>query len=117
MKAIQFFYGFLIEHFGAGNYLIRAMPAVLKDSDPNRALREVLSQLREGAMAGDRIEQVNPSVACHSSVRAGQILQITEMRELVQQLERAEKPQTCPHGRPTIIHMSFDYIERQFGRR
>ena len=109
--------GFLIEHFGAGNYLIRAKPAVLKDSDPNRALREVLAQLREGAMVGDRIEQVNASVACHSSVRAGQILQITEMRELVQQLERAEKPQTCPHGRPTIIHMSFDYIERQFGRR
>jgi DNA mismatch repair protein MutL len=109
--------GFLIEHFGAGNYLIRAIPAVLKDSDPSNALRDVLSQVSEDRVLGNRSEQVNASVACHGSVRAGQTLQIAEMRELVQRLERVEKPQTCPHGRPTMIHMSVDYIERQFGRR
>ena len=56
------------------------------------------------------------TLACHSSVRAGQSLSIDEMRQLIAQLEVCEAPRTCPHGRPTMILLSATQLERQFGR-
>ena len=56
-------------------------------------------------------------MACHSAVRAGQILTEDEMRELVRKLEQASLPHTCPHGRPTMIHLSLGQLRSEFGRR
>jgi DNA mismatch repair protein MutL len=50
-------------------------------------------------------------------VRAGQVLSADEMRDLVRQLERSALPHTCPHGRPTMIHLSQAQLEKEFGRR
>ena len=110
-------YGFLIEPFGHGGYLLRATPAALKDADPGLALREVLGALRQGNTPNSRAERIAISVACHSAVRAGQVLQLDEMQALVRQLERARQPQTCPHGRPTMMHLSASHLDRQFERR
>ncbi len=55
--------------------------------------------------------------ACHGAIRAGKTLSQEEMRELVVQLEGSEAPNSCPHGRPTMIHMSAELLARQFGRR
>ena len=52
-----------------------------------------------------------------AAVKAGQMLDLQEMRELVLQLERTPRPSTCPHGRPTMIHLSHSQLEREFGRR
>jgi DNA mismatch repair protein MutL len=57
------------------------------------------------------------TVACHSSVRAGVALATDEMRRLLEDLEATASPRTCPHGRPTLVHVGTDLIERQFGRR
>jgi len=57
------------------------------------------------------------TLACHTSVRAGQPLALEEMRQILQQLEQCASPRTCPHGRPTMILMTPAQIERQFGRR
>jgi DNA mismatch repair protein MutL len=65
----------------------------------------------------DPFARAAATVACHSSVRAGTLLALDEMRRLVEDLERAASPRTCPHGRPTLIHVGTDLIERQFGRR
>ena len=56
------------------------------------------------------------SIACHGAVRSGQALSDDEMRELVRQLEQAANPHTCPHGRPTMIHLSSAQLEKEFGR-
>jgi DNA mismatch repair protein MutL len=56
------------------------------------------------------------TLACHSSVRAGQSLSLEEMRQLLAQLEQCQAPRTCPHGRPTMILLSGTQLERQFGR-
>jgi DNA mismatch repair protein MutL len=56
------------------------------------------------------------TLACHSSVRAGQTLSFEEMRLLLTQLEQCAAPRTCPHGRPTMILLSATQLERQFGR-
>jgi DNA mismatch repair protein MutL len=56
-------------------------------------------------------------MACKAAVKAGQSLDVQEMRELVVQLERTPRPSTCPHGRPTMIHLSNSQLEREFGRQ
>ena len=56
------------------------------------------------------------SVACHNAIRSGQALTMAEMQELVRQLEGVANPHTCPHGRPTIVKLGRDYLERHFGR-
>ena len=73
------------------------------------------TMLEEGE--GDRRDRVAMSLACHGAVRAGKTLSLDEMRELVRQLEESEAPNTCPHGRPTMIHLSAATLAREFGRR
>jgi DNA mismatch repair protein MutL len=109
--------GFSLEPFGERTYLVRAVPAVLKEKDVAQAVLEFLDILgREDAIA-DRRERVATSLACHNAIRAGQTLSGEEMRELLHQLEETEMPRTCPHGRPTMIHLSADALARQFRRQ
>jgi DNA mismatch repair protein MutL len=109
-------HGFQLEPFGERTYLVRAIPAILAEKDLSRAFAELLDILSEEA-AVDPQDRVAFSLACHSAVRAGQSLALEEMRELVRRLEQAEVPHTCPHGRPTMIHMSTALLEKEFRRR
>ncbi len=104
-------FGFSIEPFGARTLLVRAVPSWLAGQDWPGVIREML----EGGGA-DWEERLIISIACHSAVRAGQVLSDGEMRELVRQLEQTALPNTCPHGRPTILHLSLGRLEREFGR-
>jgi DNA mismatch repair protein MutL len=107
-------FGFSMEPFGARTYLVRAVPRWLNNADWAGALRELLDS---GEDKGDWVEKVAIAIACHSgAVRAGQMLSHDEMRELVRQLERADLPHTCPHGRPTVIQLSSGQLRREFGR-
>ena len=110
-------HGFALEPFGPRAYLLRAVPAVLGSKDPGRALVELLDDLTEGADPADRRTLVAMTVACHAAVRAGKTMSMEEMRELLQQLEACNLPRTCPHGRPTMVHLSNAALEREFRRR
>ncbi len=109
--------GFEIEPFGPGSYLLRAAPADLRRDDPSRAFVELLDLLTREDAPTDPIGRVAASLACHAAVRAGQSLSDAEMRDLIRQLEACETPQTCPHGRPTMLHLSADELARRFSRR
>ncbi len=108
-------FGFSIEPFGDRTFLVRALPALLHDKDWAGMLRELLDSFSQGD-SGDWAEGITQSLACHSAVRAGQTLSDAEMRELVRQLEQCATPHTCPHGRPTMIHLSYSQLKREFGR-
>ena len=108
-------FGFLTEPFGDRTYLVRTVPASLYQKDWAGVLRELLDS-SPGENKDDWMEKIAISVACHSAVRAGQVLTDDEMRELVRQLEQAAIPNSCPHGRPTMIHLSYGQLEREFGR-
>jgi DNA mismatch repair protein MutL len=56
-------------------------------------------------------------VCKRAAVKAGQTLSDEEQHSLIQDLEACHSPRTCPHGRPTMIHLSVDLLERQFGRK
>ncbi len=109
-------YGFDLEHFGERTCLVRAVPSILKNQNTAAALAELLDFLGEGEKE-DRGERIAMSLACHSAVRAGQVLSQEEMVDLVRQLERTSQPRTCPHGRPTMIHLSTSQLDKGFGRK
>jgi DNA mismatch repair protein MutL len=104
-------FGFAIEPFGERTFLVRAVPAPLAGQD----WRGVIQELLDGG-GEDWQEGLAISIACHSAVRAGQVLTSDEMREMVRKLEQAALPHSCPHGRPTMIHLSLAQLEREFGR-
>jgi len=108
-------FGFSIEPFGGRTYLVRAIPALLHRKDWAGALRELLDSLSVED-SSDWREKLAISFACHGAVKAGQALTDEEMRELVRQLEQTATPNTCPHGRPTIIHLGSAQLEKEFRR-
>ena len=109
--------GFQFESFGGRTYILRGVPSALSGSDPGKALLEVLDLMADGGGFETWEERGAYSVACHGAIRAGKTLSQQEMVELTRSLETCEQPHTCPHGRPTIIHLSSALLEREFGRR
>jgi DNA mismatch repair protein MutL len=109
--------GFEIEPFGGETFLLRAVPAALERGDIGQAVAEILDELAEEGTGETREEKALISVVCHSAVRAGQTLSMEEMRDLVRQLEETSLPHTCPHGRPTMIHLSAEQLAREFRRK
>lgn len=110
-------YGFALEPFGERTYLLRGLPNVMAGGSPANSLLEVLDLMAYEGLLKDREEALAASIACHSAIRAGKSLSRQEMEELVRQLEDCDNPHTCPHGRPTMIHLSSQHLEREFGRR
>lgn len=112
-------WGFEIEDFGDGAVQVRGVPQGMQDRQIGAALLEIADHLtgQAGSTPNDWREQMLTTIACHSSVRAGQTLSHEEMRQLLQQLERCQFPRSCPHGRPTALLLSQSQLERQFGRR
>ncbi|MCU0512016.1 MAG: DNA mismatch repair endonuclease MutL [Anaerolineae bacterium] len=110
--------GFTLEPFGTNTFLIRSIPAMLADHDPVEAVLAVLPDLEADKTPGQAsIEaKIILRVCKRAAVKAGQILSISEMQGIIRQLERCQSPHTCPHGRPTMLHISGDQLAREFGR-
>jgi DNA mismatch repair protein MutL len=110
---------FDIEPFGPNTYKVRAIPALLLGSDPEAALRAVVEDFEEDEKPLEKqIEaRLIARVCKRAAVKAGQQLSPEEQRALLRDLEACEAPRTCPHGRPTMIHLSIDLLEKQFGRK
>jgi DNA mismatch repair protein MutL len=109
--------GFDIEFFGDQALVVRSVPVSLTGGDVPDRLKRILAELAEGGAGYSWLDSVAISVACHTSIRAGQTLSLTEMRELVQQLEQTDHPRACGHGRPTMLQLTQMELEKQFGRR
>ncbi len=111
--------GFDVEHFGGHAYRLRAVPAIIQTGEPGQALRSLVENFEEDeAPLADALEaRLIARICKRSAVKAGQVLSIAEQQQLLRQLEASTSPRTCPHGRPTLIHLSVANLEKQFGRR
>jgi DNA mismatch repair protein MutL len=111
--------GFYLEDFGPNTFLIRSIPAILADQDPVQAVSGVLEELEQEQIPGQTTieEKIIQRVCKQAAVKAGTILSLEEMQGLIRQLERTRSPLTCPHGRPTMLHMTSDQLAREFGRK
>ena len=110
-------YGYLLEPFGERTYLVRGVPGIAATTDPAKALLEVLDMMSYEGVLRERNDAMAASIACHSAIRAGMAMNEEQMEGLVRQLRECDSPHTCPHGRPTMIHLSSYHLEREFGRR
>lgn len=111
--------GFQLEEFGPGTYSIRAVPAFMNRTFSIRILNDALRELEEensSAVSGEKEEILIRSICKGAAIKGGTVLSREEQEGLVRQLEACQNPRTCPHGRPTMIHLSVDILERQFGR-
>ncbi|HQL91789.1 MAG TPA: DNA mismatch repair endonuclease MutL [Anaerolineaceae bacterium] len=110
--------GFEIENFGPNSFTLRAIPAILAGGDPAEAIYAVVNAFEEDETP--LMEEIQDLVAARvckrMAIKAGQILSPEEQKNLLLNLETCQVPRTCPHGRPTMIHLSAMMLERQFGR-
>jgi len=109
--------GFDIEPFGGGAYLVQSVPAVLETGDLSQSIVDIMEEAEEADGTRPWEEEIIVSLACHGAIRSGQTLTLEQMKELIVQLEQASLPRSCPHGRPTMLHVSAEQLDREFGRR
>ncbi|MFH1524373.1 MAG: DNA mismatch repair endonuclease MutL [Chloroflexota bacterium] len=117
--AILHHFGFDIEPFGANTFQVRAMPVLFGNSDPAAAVRALVEDFEEDEtpLQNELEAKIAGRVCKRLAVKAGQVLSPDEQRALLNDLENCASPRTCPHGRPTMIHLSVELLERQFGRK
>ena len=109
--------GFEIEPFGGGSYSMRSIPTVLGMAQGERAIRDILADLADMTSPKRMGQEFIWRVACHTSIRAGQKLSHSQMRQLIADLLATESPYTCEHGRPTMIVLEPSDLEKLFKRR
>jgi len=112
--------GFEVTRQGPGVVLLRAVPEPLADADPGPLVREILADVADGTPLRDgeldRVDHLLATIACHSVVRAGDVLGRQEALALLAQLDAVDLRSHCPHGRPVLLRMPLAEIERRFGR-
>ena len=113
--------GFVIRHLGRNTYCVDAAPAWLNDLGVGDIIDDFLRQVnegREGRSLQERRENAARILACKTrTVKANAPLSREEMEHLIRRLEQAKIPFTCPHGRPTIIKISLNELDKQFKRK
>lgn len=112
-------HGFHVEEFGPNSFRISAIPTLFQKGTPEAALRSIVEDFEEdeSPLQGMRVEKLIARICKRMAVKGGQTLTPQEQAGLLADLEACSSPRTCPHGRPTMIHLSVDLLERQFGRR
>ena len=109
--------GFDVAPFGPGAWLLRAVPAALGHIDGAVYLREVVAEAQTPDFQRlAATERLRWTLACRAAVKSGDDLAFDEMAALIRDLEACDLGKTCPHGRPTVILLSRELLDREFGR-
>ena len=111
--------GFQVEAFGPNTFRVRSVPHLLAKGDPGAALRVLVEDFEEDEtpLQAEFEARLIARICKRAAIKGGQSLTPDEQSGLLKDLESCAQPRTCPHGRPTMIHLSVDLLERQFGRR
>ena len=107
-----------VEPAGETSLRVSALPADVESSQAEGFIEDILKLLSENKknQASDLRESVLHYAACHSAIRAGEVLNIRQMRQLILELLNTEHPFTCPHGRPCMIQLTSDELYHMFKR-
>lgn len=111
--------GLDIARSGETTFMARSLPSLLLDADIEQMVRNVIADLiavGESFSAEKNINEILGKMACHSSVRAGRNLSMTEMNALLRRIEATERGNHCSHGRPTWIQITRAELQKLFKR-
>ena len=112
--------GFEIDEGPSGEMTLYAVPSVLSSEDISDVIQGVLDDIsneKNPTNVQGKKEMIIHFMSCRSAVKFGQKLSIDEMDSLLEQLDKVDRPYTCPHGRPTMLKLTFDELEKMFGRK
>ncbi|MCM8765334.1 MAG: DNA mismatch repair endonuclease MutL [Candidatus Omnitrophica bacterium] len=107
--------GFELEEFGKNSFQIKAIPAIISKS-PKQLILDIVSEIQEDKTIRLEREKLLSLIACHSAVREGDSLEETQIARLIQDLKNTKFPWVCPHGRPTMIRLSWEELRKRFRR-
>lgn len=107
-----------VEPAGESTLRVSALPADVANGQAEGFIEDILKLLSENKniKASDLRESVLHYAACHSAIRAGEVLNIRQMRQVILELLNTEHPFTCPHGRPCMIQLNSDELFHMFKR-
>lgn len=112
--------GFAVEPFGEESFVVRSIPVFVRESEVINIMQDILDDVRELGYDQQQLmhhfDEVIATMACRASIKAGDKVSDIELSHIFDELQRCEDPHTCPHGRPTMIKLSFDELERKFRR-
>ena len=117
--------GFELSDFGKNSFLIKATPAILGDRiNYKQLLMDILDilpglkgRIADNPEMNELRDNIYKIMACRSSVKAGDTLNRIEMERLYKQLSSCSVPFACPHGRPTMIRLTKNELEKKFKRQ
>ncbi len=112
--------GIGLEAFGTATFKIDTLPTFLRATDPSQLLRDIIDDLRETSTQSSKLrlgEDMIAKTVCRHAVKANDVLREPELVRLIQDLLACELPYCCPHGRPTMIQISYGELEKKFGRK
>ena len=112
--------GFQIEHFGGTTFVVRAVPSLLGGAATEQDMQDILAELAEGGRTqtlAQRLEGYLYTVACHSALRAGEDLTAAHQRWLLNEMATISNPYACVHGRPTMMTITIQELDRKFKRQ
>jgi DNA mismatch repair protein MutL len=111
--------GFDIDDFGGSTIIVRALPDIVNEEGLEGLLSDIATSImsfRSNSPVDDIKDEMAKRIACHSSVRGKKILDREQIKRLLRDLDAAEDPHHCPHGRPTRTYFSLDDLRRLFER-
>jgi DNA mismatch repair protein MutL len=111
--------GLIVDRSGPTTLVVREVPALLRDSDAESLLRDVLADLAEAGQSNrveDAVHDFLATMACHHSVRANRLLSLQEMNALLREMEVTKRADQCNHGRPTWTAITMAELDRIFMR-
>ena len=112
--------GIGLEPFGPCTFKIDALPTFVPTADPAQILHDILDDLRDTNASSARLrlgEETIAKTVCRHAVKANDTLREPELARLIEDLLACELPYCCPHGRPTMIQISYTELEKKFGRK
>jgi len=110
-------FGLELDHFGGNTFLLRSVPAILKNVEWDAFLSELITALEDDKLDDDIVlDKALTVMACHGAIRAGHPMTHEEISHLLSELEDMEIPTNCPHGRPIFKHFTYSEIEKMFKR-
>ena len=112
--------GIGMEGFGAGTWKLDSIPQFVQGAEPQQLLHDIIDELKEVSSQSSKLrlgEDIIAKTVCRHAVKAHDTLREPELIRLIDDLLQCDLPYCCPHGRPTMIQISYAELEKKFGRK